>query len=375
MIVDRPCYIHYSDPAVTPIYTDHGYYPLQGVHALAGLEITSFPFHNDIPFDQVDSPGWINRMARFWLSLAYTASNQNSAFQTSFELRIRNQPQSDPGICASIWVKAFAADDLQAAQAVEYWLDRMSCHLPTPCQARPVKTVQEFHRLWGSTGNAEANTQPAAADHPIQWLAEIRRTDPVRNRPDETSELPSYYSLTDWWPSFSGWREAWDLLARLPGDTWLSIGLCPTSLLPAENQVLQEWSDITEDILGGQHWSERRLSLQMQSFLLRIRLAGDFGSAQVLGQALTAALLSGSVEAEVHQRVYGLTDPRFSRKIHTAASIVWPDSILDWDRARFNWLWGDFLDWGLANTLSPNLVRLPCLSTAAEAGLFGGIWY
>ncbi len=49
-----------------------------------------------------------------------------------------------------------------------------------------------------------------------------------------------------------------------------------------------------------------------------------------------------------------------------------PEPFQEWDAARFNWRWGEFLPWG--GELAAAVGRLPYLFDDVQTGLIAGVW-
>jgi hypothetical protein len=166
------------------------------------------------------------------------------------------------------------------------------------------------------------------------------------------------------------------------GNLWLSVGVCPTFLLPAEADLLEEWSDLDDNLHAGMgrlyslpgYWLGKKRHLENQSYLLRVRLGGE----QSLMQSMTRQVYAGSIAGGVQEDLerVSLNKPAWSPRNPQSysAKLVWPETILDWDTARFNWQWGEFKDWGSNEKIPPHLARFPYLATTGEVALLAGIW-
>jgi hypothetical protein len=349
-MIESP-YIQLSESIPSLIETERGVLPVRGFHALAGLELIRSPYDPGRPFDFVVPEDWIRRSTRFWVALAAGLHNDEVPWQTSYELRVSRNDETEQSLKISLWAKAFAPQDYVADQAVDMLLEKMAALLPPPCESRPISTRTEFERLWG-TGEP-------------QWLAEVRRVVRVNTKDDEARD----YELNDWHPSPDGLRDLWELISRLPEDLWFSIGVCPTRPFVSEERALQElfWNESSREKGIWQLWQARLREWSRQAFLVRFRIGGEARTGEWLADAL-AAVLTDPYELQFDQD--GGTS---TGSCSTEALLVIPESAQDWQAARFNWQWGDFRIWGEDASPLP-LSRLRYLHSAREMGLLAGIW-
>lgn len=363
-------FVRLSDPILTVLNTDKGDLPILGTHALAGLRFEGTLFDSRIPLDWITFQELARRQAYFWSTLWMGLENTSSPWQTSFELRAVHRADQEEPCEASLWVKAFAPEDYVADQAASELAETASVLYPLPWRLQPVTSLTDFDRLWGKDD--------------LQWLAEIRRAFSVTKKnqiqgeqsgctADESDHQENGYGLSGFSPSPQSWRDLWELLRRLPGTVWLSIGVCPTRLFPSEVAYLRNGARDVVDTPSGKTeelnrfeeasvWREWMRRWQLSTFLLRIRVGGELKPVQWLSQAIAAALIDP------------VGDDQYSLGSLAPPVIIFPETALDWRAARFNWQWADFQAWG-EESLPARLRWIRYLFETRELGLLAGVWW
>jgi hypothetical protein len=324
-------YVEHSQPLATPLFTNQGYVQLQGVHALAGIELE---YGHPID-DLISSPDihahWARRMQRFWHTLAL-ANWGEDLWLTSWELRLTGCTKCDSEIQASLWAKAFSSNPKEASHTARNMAETARDLCPPECQPQPVTSKDTFDRLWGSGD--------------LTYQAEVRRMLVPMTLQINSPNNPR---VADWRLNADGWREVWDLVRRQNGRVWLSIGICPTKQFPTELPVNKNTKNApSETETPPQNGGNDR-------FMVRIRAAGEAQAVSILC-LMAAGVLSGDNYSD-----------------HAVIQVESPYTHADWDAARFNWQWADFLPWG-ENNLPAGLERLPFLCKTSELGILGGFW-
>src|SRR3990172_5864705 len=239
-------FVRVSEPIPTVVETETGSMVVRGAHALAGVRLTrdatsSLQLHREMPPDVDYAGAWVQRHARFWAMLAAGMSatapstplrgssrvaSYVDPWTRSFELRLVGGGSRRESVEFGLWVKAFDID-AEAAAMEATALARLVTALWLPeCEPRPMCSEADFERGWQTKD--------------LPWLAEVRRDEGFAVRIAEGDVREGDYWLSDWSPAPGGLMEVWDLLRRLPAETWVSVGVRPTRQLEFEERALGE---------------------------------------------------------------------------------------------------------------------------------------
>lgn len=327
---------HISELMASALETEKGPLGVQGFHALAGVEITKFPFTEKKP-EQEPLERWRRRMTWFWKALAFGTRQTGNAWFTGFELRIKRHGEAHAGqkkngpMRVSLWAKAVAPHAEQARYVAEGLAEMVQALLPAEFCAVRVRP-EHFQDLWGVETPA--------------WLGEVRPGIAATPKPEGDRSRPEGWELAiaHWHPTPETMFEPWGLLARLETPAWLSVGICPTKLFEPEKKIWSMWKQDRpkSSVFPGE---------EDYFFQVRVRVGGEENPARWLAQGLVSALHSPQ---DVLQ-----------------PALVVPDQTQQ--NATFNWQWGDFQPWE-ESPLPVSLRRFRYLMDTDQMGVVAGIW-